>query len=223
MIINIYHGSESIVFPQYGKGKLYNDYGRGFYCTENLEMAKEWACSHGKDGYVNCFELTIDDLSILDLNDGQYNILNWLAILMDNRKFATKGTIAKAGLEYVLDNFLPRYHDYDIIKGYRADDSYFSFAGDFVSNSLSLKDLKIAMSLGTLGEQIVLMSQKAFDAISCTSPIPVSANDYYKKYRNRDTEARNKYKELSIKDIDAGELYILDIIRENIKDGDPRI
>ena len=41
----LYHGSDSIVkSPEYGKGKFYNDYGRGFYCTENKELAKEWAC-----------------------------------------------------------------------------------------------------------------------------------------------------------------------------------
>lgn len=39
--VTIYHGSPNIVTPVFGEGKDYNDYGQGFYCTENLELAKE--------------------------------------------------------------------------------------------------------------------------------------------------------------------------------------
>lgn len=41
MLKKIYHGSRDIVKkPVYGKGKTYNDYGSGFYCTDTIEMAK---------------------------------------------------------------------------------------------------------------------------------------------------------------------------------------
>lgn len=33
--------------------------------------------------------------------------------------------------EYLLDNFKVNYKDFDVIVGYRADDSYFAFAQDF--------------------------------------------------------------------------------------------
>ena len=50
--IDIYHGSDHIIEqPVFGKGKPFNDYGRGFYCTEHIELAKEWACSADSDGY----------------------------------------------------------------------------------------------------------------------------------------------------------------------------
>ncbi len=53
-MIDIYHGSDHIIEqPQFGAGKPYNDYGRGFYCTEHVELAKEWACSADSDGYAN--------------------------------------------------------------------------------------------------------------------------------------------------------------------------
>lgn len=43
MIKTIYHGSNKIIEkPLFGFGKTYNDYGLGFYCTEVLDMAKEW-------------------------------------------------------------------------------------------------------------------------------------------------------------------------------------
>ena len=41
----------------YGQGKVYNDYGQGFYCTESLELAKEWSCAEREDGYVNQYEM----------------------------------------------------------------------------------------------------------------------------------------------------------------------
>ena len=54
----LYHGSQRIVSkPQFGQGKIYNDYGRGFYCTEDKELAKEWACPAADDGFANSYEL----------------------------------------------------------------------------------------------------------------------------------------------------------------------
>jgi len=219
----IYHGSENIVIPEYGKGKAYNDYGLGFYCTENLELAKEWACAHGKDGYANRYEILLDNLSILNLNDGRFNILNWLAVLLDNRKFVANGPMAESAQQYILEHFLPDYKGYDIIKGYRADDSYFSFAGDFISNSLSINGLKSAMALGALGEQFVLKSEKAFSQIIMLEPIPAYSDEYFVKYTNRDIDARKKYKVLSAQSFSNDELYVLDIIRGKIDDGDPRL
>lgn len=35
----LYHGSTNIVEPRYGEGAKDNDYGMGFYCTEDIEMA----------------------------------------------------------------------------------------------------------------------------------------------------------------------------------------
>ena len=42
-LINLYHGSPNQqVSPQYGLGDEKQDYGKGFYLTDNLEPAKEW-------------------------------------------------------------------------------------------------------------------------------------------------------------------------------------
>lgn len=219
----IFHGSENVVTPVFGEGKRYNDYGSGLYCTESLELAKEWACAKGVDGYANAYELTMDGLSVLNLNDGRYNILNWLAILLDNRKFVPNGPLASSAQTYILENFLPDYRKYDIIKGYRADDSYFSFAGDFVSNSLSLTDLKAAMALGALGEQIVLKSEEAFKRIRILEPTLAYADEYFVKYSNRDIQARKRYSEIAAHPFSPNEMYVLDIIRNKIHDGDPRL
>ena len=220
MEIILYHGSENIVMPEYGKGKPYNDYGSGFYCTEDLEMAKEWACSHGSDGYANAYKFELGGLSVMNLNSSRYNILNWLAILLDNRKFVAPSPVAQAAKEYLLENFLPDYGKYDIIKGYRADDSYFSFAGDFISNSLSLNDLKKAMSLGRLGEQIALKSKNAFERITPLETIFAPSSEYYQKYAFRDIKAIKNYAAIAKHGFSPDETYMLDIIRKNIKNGD---
>ena len=209
--------------PVFGEGKAYNDYGQGFYCTENLELAKEWACSQDSDGYANQYFLNLENLKVLYLNGPQYNILNWLAILLENRKFSIAEGLPHEAREYILETFLPEYKSYDIIKGYRADDSYFSYARDFISNTLSLGDLKQAMMLGKLGEQIVLKSARAFESITKGEIIPVERSEYYARYCERDRLAREKYKEITSHRYSLDELYAIDLIRGGIKNGDPRL
>ena len=83
----LYHGSVEIIStPMYGQGKVYNDYGQGFYCTESLELAKEWSCAEREDGYVNQYEMDETGLLILNLMEKHYSVLHWLAILMKYRK-----------------------------------------------------------------------------------------------------------------------------------------
>ena len=217
------HGSTKIVTPVFGEGKTYNDYGQGFYCTENLEMAKEWACSQDSDGYANQYILNLEGLTILHLNEPQYNILNWLAILLENRRFSVAEGLPYEAKQYILDNFLPEYKSYDIIKGYRADDSYFSYARDFISNTLSLKDLKQAMMLGKLGEQVVLKSKRAFESITKGEIIPADRSEYFARYCKRDRLARENYKAITSHTFSSNEIYVIDLIRGGIKNGDPRL
>lgn len=219
----LYHGSPDIIErPVFGKGKAYNDYGRGFYCTEHIELAKEWACTEGTDGYANHYEIDTTALSIMNLSSDDYTILNWLAILMLHRKGRLSAPVARQGREYLIQNFLPDFQSYDAIIGYRADDSYFSFARAFVSNTISLKQLGSAMRLGKLGEQFVLKSPKAFEAIKFLGYTIADNTVYYAKRKARDDEARAAYtKELENDDING--IFMRDIIREEIKPDDPRL
>lgn len=221
--VTLYHGSEAIIQkPEFGKGKTYSDYGVGFYCTEHIELAKEWACTESADGYVNQYSIDTDVLKVLNLSSDAYNILHWLALLMNNRKFRISTPVMKRGAEWLEENFLPDISEYDIIIGYRADDSYFSFARAFINNEISLAQLSYAMRLGKLGEQIVLKSKRAFDTVQFESYIAVDHTEYYVKRKTRDNEARNSYqKELERDDIDG--LYMRDIIKEEVKADDPRL
>ena len=65
----IYHGSDHVIEePKHNGSKHTNDYGYGFYTTESLELAKEWACSDGRDGFANAYEFDMDNLKVLNLN-----------------------------------------------------------------------------------------------------------------------------------------------------------
>lgn len=220
----IWHGSVEIIEkPTFGLGKANNDYGLGFYCTENEDLAKEWACQEpSKDGYANCYELDLDGLSTLCLSDEKYTILNWLAILADNRNFRASTAVSKQGKEYLLNNFLPDISKYDIIIGYRADDSYFSFARAFVNNQISLEQLSEAMRLGKLREQIVLKSEKAFSAIKFVKYEIAKADEYYIKRKNRNLEASEQFRNQQEVD-DINGLFMRDIIRERVDNNDPRL
>lgn len=219
-VIDIYHGSVNVIeHPSFGEGKLYNDYGRGFYCTEHAELAKEWACSADSDGYANHYHLNMEGLRVLHLNTPEYNILNWLAILLENRKFNVAEGLPQRAKTYILENFKVDYKKYDIIVGYRANDSYFSYAGDFVNGTLSLSDLSEAMRLGKLGEQVVLKSKKAFKALTFVESVEAPREEYFAKYKQRDEEARSKYRQIAKKPVAEDETYVIDIIRNNWKNG----
>lgn len=224
MSIILYHGSENIIeHPTYGKGARNNDYGRGFYCTEQLELAKEWACAKGTNGFANKYELNTKNLIILNLNQKPYHILNWLAVLADNRTYWQNSSISEDAKQYIKMNFLPNITPYDIIIGYRADDSYFSFAQDFVSGTISLQKLKEAMYLGNLGEQIVLKSQKSFEQITYLGNESADAEEYYVKKTARERDARRQYRKNKKGTSYVNEIYILDIMREEMKNNDPRL
>lgn len=219
----LYHGSPDIIEkPIYGKGKTYNDYGRGFYCTEHLELALEWACTEGIDGYANQYEIETKDLKILNLSSDEYTILHWLALLMAHRKLRLSTPVMKRGAEWLKENFFIDINEYDVIIGYRADDSYFSFARAFVNNEISLEQLSYAMRLGKLGEQFVLKSPKAFEQIEFVSYKTADNNIYYARRKARDDAARSAFfAELEKEDING--LFMRDMIREEVNADDPRL
>lgn len=224
MLITLYHGSEQIIEkPVYGYGKPYNDYGLGFYCTDSLEMAKEWAVGRNKSGYANCYQLECDGLSILDLNTPDFCILHWLTILLQNREFDIASGLALEAKEYLQANFTTDYEQYDAMIGYRADDSYFSFAQDFINGTISYRQLNNAMHLGRLGQQFVLKSQKAFNRIRFTGYEIADSAQWYAKKMFRDRNARREYFNVERNRRQKGDLFITDILDEEMKPYDPRL
>ena len=220
----VYHGSDHIIeVPIHNGSKRTNDYGFGFYTTRNIELAKEWACSDNRDGFANCYETNLDGLSILNLNSPEYNILTWLAILTKYRTYWQNGSVAEEAKDYLQQHFFVDPSSYDVIIGYRADDSYFTFAQDFVSGVIPLSKLTTAMHLGELGEQIVFKSRESFAHIRFTGAEPADAATWYEKKTVRDREARRAYRKTKKGSSMINELFMIDIMREKIKNGDPRL
>ena len=218
----IYHGSKDIIEkPEFGKGNQKNDYGLGFYCTENVELAKEWACSNNEtNGYANQYEIDLTEYKVLDLREEKYSILNWMALLLKFRTFDVNTPISAQTKEYILENFYVDVEEYDVIIGYRADDSYFSFAKDFINNTISVEQLAEAMHLGELGIQIVLKSKKAFDAVKYKSYELAECKEYYVKRVSRDKKARETYLSGYRQNFVSDGLFVMDIIRKGLKNGD---
>lgn len=223
----LYHGSQQIVeLPVFGKGKKDNDYGRGFYCTESLALAKEWACPLAKDGYVNKYTFDSNGLSILYLNSEQYHILNWLALLLNNRKISLNQNklIGLQGREYLINNFMPDISGYDVIVGYRADDRYFAFAKDFVQNGISIRQLASALKLGKFGEQVVLISEKAFRQIYFDEYEISEGSIYYEQRMERESRANSAFNQMQKGNVFADDdLFMRDIILNGVKNDDPRL
>ena len=125
--------------------------------------------------------------------------------------------------EYLHEHFFIDPSKYDIIMGYRADDSYYSFAQDFVSGTIPLSKLSEAMNLGKLGMQIVLKSEKSFSQIVFLGAEPADSSVYYEKKTARDRKARKAYRSTKQKGRSIDELFMIDIMREGMRNDDPRL
>ena len=225
----IYHGSVKIIEqPQYGAGRKDNDYGLGFYCTEDIELAKEWAASDERGGFVNCYEVEEDGMCFLNLQQipeesGSYSaqermILQWMALLVDNRAIRLGSPVERRGKEYLVSRFLPDISKYDCLIGYRADDSYFSYARAFLSNTLTIGQLSAAMRLGNLGLQYVIRSPRMFDRIRFLEAVPVDGGVYFPKRMQRDQSARKEFRRMLEEEAGEGR-YLSDLMRENKRTG----
>lgn len=221
----IYHGSVKIIEqPVYGAGRKDNDYGGGFYCTEDIELAKEWAAADERGGFVNCYEVEEAGMSFLDLQQmpeekssfsaEERLVLQWMAVLLDNRSVRLGSPLEKKGKEYLLSRFLPDISKYDYLIGYRADDSYFSYARAFLSNTLTVGQLSAAMRLGDLGLQYVIRSSRMFERIRFCEAVSVDGRIYYPRRMQRDQAARQKFRSMLEVDMERG-LYLSDLMRNS--------
>lgn len=220
--ITIYHGSaQAVTEPTFGLGRKNNDFGLGFYCTADPELAKEWAVSSLRDGFANRYTLDTEYLKILNLNSPEYTILNWIAVLVEHRVFAVKLPVAKRARQYLTEYFGVNVNAFDLITGYRADDSYFDYAESFLNNGITVQQLARAMQLGKLGEQIVIKSKFAFSKLHYEGVEAAEREHYYPLRKLRDEEANRLYLEMLEQEEDG--LYMQDIMRGGIQNDDPRV
>lgn len=187
-MIKVFHGSDHIIkTPHYMGGKPDNDYGNGFYTTEYEERARSWATLNGESekAIVNVYQLEVEELRVLDLNE--CGVLAWIAEVVSNR--GTNQEMASIVGKRLVEQYRPEDSGYDIIKGYRADDSYTQVVEAFLLNQINLYEVERLFYKGSLGNQIFLKSEKAFQHIKWLDSYSV---DYKEEYRNSDVYARRE-------------------------------
>lgn len=196
--IFLYHGtSDKVVTPFFGGGDDKHDYGRGFYLTENLDLAKEWAvCKPNEsNGWVHKYELDYDGLKILDFQEK--SILSWLAELMKHRDAANSKRYRMLAAKFI-DKYGIDTSEYDVIKGWRADASYFYIAKEFVRDNIDIDILEELLSLGGLGIQYCMKSEAAYANLTEKTDelLPVPYAEFNDRYNQRDITARNRMRDL---------------------------
>lgn len=222
--MKLYHGSDHIMdVPAFGLGKVYNDYGQGFYCTQHPDMAGEWAVGFDHDGYINEYTFNAGGLETVDLDAPEFTTLHWLAVLLANRWFDVRAPLANEAREYLLTNFSVDLSSADIIEGYRADDSYFTFAQDFINGTISYRQLGNAMRLGELGRQVVVKSERAFSRLEFCGAQVAPRSIWLPRREHRDREARERYFSRERNAREKGDLFITQIIDEEMGPNDDRL
>lgn len=174
-----------------------HDYGKGFYLTESIELAKEWAVCrpNNTNGWVHKYELDTDGLRILDFQ--QRDVLAWLAELMKHREAADSKRY-----RMLAEKFIEKYGidtgDYDVIRGWRANASYFYIAKEFVRDNIDIDILEELLSLGGLGLQYCIKSKAAYANLREKSDelLVVPYAEFNDRYNQRDVSARNNMREL---------------------------
>lgn len=155
----IYHGSDHIVkTPQYMGGKADNDYGNGFYATEYEDRAKSWAVLSGnpKQSIVNVYKLNIEKLKVLNLST--HGVLAWISEVVANRE--TNQEMAEVIGNRLVEMYRVNSDEYDIIQGYRADDSYTQVIEAFLLNQINVFEVEKLFYKGSLGNQIFMRGEK---------------------------------------------------------------
>lgn len=217
--MKIYHGSKFIVDKIIAKGSAENnDYGPAFYLTFDIDSAREWACKNNSIGFVNEYSLRNDQfrkMKILDLTDkNKYNVLNWISILMHFRELSPNFLVKNAEALNWLEKYYINVDDFDVIIGFRADDSYFRFPREFVEGNLAYEDLEEVYKLGNLGVQHVFISEKSVKALKFLGAYEVDRK-YIRKYYDAVKLASDKFFEVLNKPKTIQKTYIYDLIKKD--------
>ena len=217
--MNIYHGSKRIIKEPIPKGSdPHNDYGPAFYLTLDLDSAKSWACKNDSVGIVNKYSVekrNFEHLKILDLtNKNKYNVLHWIAILMHYRVLDSSFKKNNQLVLEWLDKYYIDINQYDVVIGFRADDSYFKFPSKFVSNDLAIEDMNEIFLLGSLGVQYAFISEKAIKSLKFVSSIECDES-FLGHYYSIVKKASGEFDILLNRTRDPKKHYVLDLMRKD--------
>ena len=200
-MLRLYHGTtKPLDKPFYGGGIGHHDYGNGFYCSEDIEAAKEWACQHAdvSMAYVYTYDLDMTGLSLLDMNT--LEPIYWLSSLAQYR-YGRAETKAREARRLAFIKLFPINCElYEVIGGWRADDRYFVYLNLFLNSDISYEAVVQAIKLGDVGQQVVLKGRKSYTQIrQIGDKLIVSREDYTEysaQYIEREARANAKLDEV---------------------------
>lgn len=118
-------------------------------------------------------------------------VLVWLAELMKHRAASDSRRY-----RMLASRFIEKYGidttGYDVIKGWRANASYFYIAKEFVRDNIDIDILEELLALGGLGIQYCIKSEAAYSKLHEMQEelIPVDYAEFNVKYNDRDVTAR---------------------------------
>ena len=185
--MKLYYGSKTYLqTPSFGEGNPNNDYGLGFYMSDNFSMAKLWASQYEDGGYAITYDCNLSGLSILKLDSAtEEDVLRWITLLVKHRFSYQQKIRYKDVIDWMINHFDVQISQYDMVIGYRADDSYFNYSIGFVAGEISLQTLLKAMKLGKLGLQYVLISKQSFRRIQFVDATIINYSDDYSTFRRK--------------------------------------
>lgn len=211
--VSLYHGTSNLNFKlDFKFENPNNDYGKGLYLTPSLELAKEWAMSdygNKKSGIAVEYLYNTSGLKILDLR--KLDSLYWASILLSNRRIDDLPEVVEDNVKLLQKHYYIDVSEFDIIIGFRADDSYYAYMSDFISGLIYRETFDRALSLGKLGIQYCLKSERSFDRLTEIKRHKATNVDR-QRYINRDTKARRDYYKIR-NGVALSKLTIVDILR----------
>ena len=161
---------------------------------------------------------------MLDLTEDPYNLLHWFAVLLKSRKFDLRSDLNNKARVYTISNFSPVTAGFDVLIGCRADDIYFSMIEEFFNNNISLRHLASIFSEKNAGRQIVLLSENALNSLAFKDCEPAdSLKYYYSRVKRSETVLADFAEMTAVSPALPDDIYIYDIIREVMRNDDPRI
>ena len=192
----------------------YHDYGKDLYCTENFDSAQEWACQWRQEerSFVYEYSLNLQGLIILDLS--KKDMLYSLALLAERRFESDEPRRRREKRLAFVKKYYVNLSKYDIVIGWRADDKYFNFLKNFLRGDISVEATKKAFSLGELGLQTVVLSEKAYSQKTFSKRHDIKGDDYvkYRSSYHAKVQTVNKIL-LEVQDMEGGG-YIDELVKE---------
>jgi hypothetical protein len=181
----------------------------------------EWACRKNNDGFTNQYAINTDDMEVLDLRE--MSVLNWLSVLLEFRTLEVPSGLSRS-IDRVREMFGVDIAGYDIVIGHRADDSYFSFVSDFMNNAIPVSILRRAMELGGLGDQYVVKTRRAYEALEYQGSEYADREEWNCRCSERNREARSGYYRIrEAYEITRDDVFLSDLVTGEVAADDPRI